>query len=223
VSDPRRPTVILLHGLARTHRSLASLQRHLERAGFPTWARSYPSRRLSIAAAAEEVAGWIARDFPDGRPLAAVTHSLGGILVRHVAARIPFTRIVMLAPPSQGSRVSRAFRDQPMYRWFYGPAGQEVSAPDRPRTWPKLTAPCAIIAGTQARAAGNPTSWVTRRGAYFSFDEPNDGTLAVEETRAADMTAFATVAASHTWIMNDARAREIVVRFLGSPTPSVVV
>jgi Alpha/beta hydrolase family len=214
VSDPQLPTVILLHGLARTHRSLAGLQRHLERAGFPTWARSYPSRRLSIASAAQEVAGWIARDFPDGRPLAAVTHSLGGILVRHVAALIPLTRIVMLAPPSQGSRVSRAFRDRPMYRWFYGPAGQEVSASDQHRTWPKLTAPCAIVAGTHARAAGNPTSWVTRRGPYFSFDEPNDGTLAVEETRAADMTAFATVPASHTWIMNNERAREIVVRFL---------
>jgi pimeloyl-ACP methyl ester carboxylesterase len=212
--DPQRPTVILLHGLARTHRSLAGLQRHLERAGFPTWSRSYPSRRLSIAAAADEIASSIARDFPDGRPLAAVTHSLGGILIRHLAARLPFTRIVMLAPPSQGSRLARAWRDQPMYRWFYGPAGQEVGAPDGHRAWPKLTAPCAIIAGTHARAAANPTSWITRRGPYFSFGEPNDGTLAVEETRAADMTTFATVPASHTWIMNDERARQIVVRFL---------
>src|SRR5437868_1781197 len=114
------PTVVLLHGLARTHRSMAGLQHHLQRAGFPTWARSYPSRRLSIAGAADLIASWIARDLPAGRPVAAVTHSLGGILVRQIGARVPWRRIVMLAPPNQGSRLSRELRNHTMYRWFYG-------------------------------------------------------------------------------------------------------
>lgn len=214
LAPAERPTVVLLHGLARTHRSLAGLRRHLERAGFPTWGRTYPSRRLSIAAAADEVAGWIARDVPAGRPLAAVTHSLGGILARHLAARIPFTRVVMLAPPSQGSRIGRAFRDRALYRWLYGPAGQELGEPERAGAWPPLGAPCLVIAGTRARAAGNPTSWVSRRGPWFAPGEANDGTLAVEETRLAGAVDFATVDATHTWIMNDPAARELVLRFL---------
>jgi len=105
---PARPVVVLLHGLGRTRFSLSGLASHLERAGFTTWSRTYPSRRLSIAASADEIAGAIARELPLGRPLAAVTHSLGGILLRHVAERIPFTRVVMLAPPNQGTAMSRS-------------------------------------------------------------------------------------------------------------------
>ena len=213
-----RPTVVLLHGLARTQHSLAGLRRHLERAGFPTWARGYPSRRLSIAAAADEIAGWIAADLPADRPLVAVTHSMGGLVVRHLAARVAFRRIVMLAPPSDGSRVSRAFQGRPLsrrfFRWIFGPAGQELAAPPEARAWPTLEVPCAVIAGTRARSLANPTSWLTRAGGYFAPGEPNDGTLAVAETALPGATACATVDATHTWIMNDPRARELVVRFL---------
>jgi hypothetical protein len=213
-----RPTVVLLHGLARSHRSLAGLRRHLERAGFPTWARSYRSRRLSTADAADEIAGWIAAELPADRPLVAVTHSLGGVVVRHLVARVPFSRIVMLAPPSDGSRVSRALSGRPitrrLFRWIFGPAGQEVAAPAAARAWPPLQIPCAVIAGTRARSLANPTSWLTRVGGYFAAGEPNDGTLAVAETTLAGATAFATVDATHTWIMNDRRARELIVRFL---------
>ena len=46
------PTVVLLHGLARSARSMAGLARHLRRAGYETWSRSYPSRRVGIADAA---------------------------------------------------------------------------------------------------------------------------------------------------------------------------
>ena len=214
------PTVVLLHGLGRTRHSMAGLARHLRRAGFPTWARSYPSRRLSIAGAADLIASWIERDLP-GRPLVAVTHSLGGILVRQIGARLRWSRIVMLAPPNQGSRLSRDLRGgggaiDPLFRWIFGPAGQEMAAPEHGRAWPAPTAPCAVIAGTRARGGGNPTSWLSRRRACFADGEPNDGTLAVGETRLADadMAAFATVDASHTWIMNHPAARAMVVAFL---------
>ena len=215
IADGERPVVVLLHGLARTHRSMSGLARHLARAGFETWSATYPSRRLPIAAAADEVAGRIARELPAGRPLAAVTHSLGGILVRHMTARIPFARVVMLAPPNQGSRLSRALRDQPLYRWIGGPALQEIAAAvGEGAAWPAPAARTAVIAGTRARRGWSPTSWVSRRAAIFAPDEQNDGTLAVAETRLAGMSAFATVDASHTWIMDHPAARALVVRFL---------
>ena len=49
------PLVVLLHGLARSHRSMAPLARALARAGFETWTRTYPSRVSSIAVAAKTV------------------------------------------------------------------------------------------------------------------------------------------------------------------------
>ena len=44
-----KPLVILLHGLARGHGSMAGLSKHLRARGFDTWSTTYPSRQHSIA------------------------------------------------------------------------------------------------------------------------------------------------------------------------------
>ncbi len=204
-----RPLVVLLHGLARRHGSLARLGRVLEAAGHPTWARTYPSRQLSIVAAAEVVTGWLVEAAGD-RPLHAVTHSLGGILVRHMRdPRLRWERIVMLAPPNRGSSTAAAFAEHPMFRWFYGPAG--VALADG-ASWPPPPAPFAVIAGTRRLSLANPVSWTS--GRRFGPDEPNDGTVAVAETRLPGMAAFAEVDATHTWIMNHPRVAELTLGFL---------
>jgi len=201
-------TVVLLHGLARGHRSLSPVRRALERAGFPTWARSYPSRARPIADLARETAARIRDDVPDGE-LAAVTHSLGGILVRHMGALLPFRAVVMLAPPNRGSRVAQAFASHPLYRWFYGPAGAELADPSR---WPPPPSPFAVIAGTRGLDPKNPVTWLTRRA--IPAAEPSDGTVTVEETRLDGMAAFATVDASHTFIARHPEVHALVLRFL---------
>jgi hypothetical protein len=216
VSDPL--TVVLLHGLARRAGSLAGMGRALERAGFATWSCDYPSRRTSIGDAARDVAERIAAELPD-RPLGAVTHSLGGVLVRHLGdPRLDWRRIVMLAPPSQGSQVAAALAGRPLFRWFYGPAGQELATPDDgapPPPWPPPPAPTAVIAGTRQRALVNPTSWVS--GRIFADGVAHDGTVAVDEARLPG-AAFATVDATHTFIMNDPTARDLAIRFLRGGT-----
>ncbi len=204
------PTVVLLHGLARRRGSLAGLARFLRTAGFTTWSMTYPSRTATIAEAAAIVTKRIRTEL-GAAPLAAVTHSLGGILVRHMQdPALAWERVVMLAPPNAGSAVAAAFATNPLYRWFYGPAGLEVGAPEMWARWPAPRAPFGIIAGTRARAFGNPTSWVTRR----MFDGPSDGTVTVAEAELAGAAAFTTVPASHTWIMNHALARRQIVAFL---------
>jgi len=218
IAGAARPVVVLLHGLARTRWSMSRLRRYLERAGYATWSCTYPSRRLSIAACAEGIADALARELPAGQPLAAVTHSLGGVLIRHIAPRISFTRVVMLAPPNRGSRLSRVLRNRPFYRWFFGPAGQEVAAAVEDDLWPALPPSTAVIAGTHAPRSWNPTGWISRLARIFAPGEPNDGTLAVAETQSPGMSAFATVDATHSWIMNDAAARALVVRFLEAGT-----
>ena len=206
------PTVVLLHGLARRRGSLAGLRRYLERAGFPTWAVTYPSRRQTIAEAAAQITERLLTELPD-QPLCAVTHSLGGIVVRHMHdPRLRWQRIVMLAPPNQGSQVAAAFADNPLFRWFYGAAGQEVGRATAAVDWPAPPAPFAVIAGTRGNTLANPTSWLPRR--LFAADQPHDGTVAVSETALPGMAELVTVDATHTWIMNDAIVREKIVAFL---------
>jgi len=202
--------VVFLHGIARTWRSMAGLRRHVAQAGYPTWARTYPSRRQPLKSLANEVAGRIREAFGD-QPVWGVTHSMGGIIVRHMSDLVNWRGLVMIAPPNRGSRVARAMSDNPLFKWYYGPAGQEMAAPE---DWPDPPTPCGVIAGTKHLAVTNPTSWLTRSLEVFPPDEPSDGTVSAWETRLDAMTSYAEVPASHTWLMNHPRTKALVMDFL---------
>jgi triacylglycerol lipase len=205
-----RPTIVFLHGLARTHRSMHGLRRHVERLGYRTWARTYPSRRGRIEELAEEVAGRIRRDVGEA-PLIAVTHSMGGILVRYMRHLLPWQGVVMLAPPNQGSRVAAGLVRSRVYRWFYGPAGRALADGS---AWPPPPEPFAVIAGTRGPSLGNLPSWVIARMRLMPAGELHDGTVLVAETRLDGMSGFAEVRASHTYLMNHPETRSLVARFL---------
>jgi len=206
-----KPLVVLLHGLARGHGSMARLGRFLRAQGFETLGRTYPSRRHSIAYLANDVTEWIVEHAGE-RPVSAVTHSMGGVIVRHLHdPRIRWQRIVMLAPPNQGSQLAAALTSNAVFRWYYGPAGAELA---NSAQWPMPPAPFAVIAGTRGFALTNPTSWTM--GRRFSAQIKHDGTVAVDETRLASMAAFAEVDATHTWIMNDPYVHALVVRYLSA-------
>ena len=205
-----KPTVVFLHGMARTHRSMSLLRRLVERAGYPTWSESYPSRRLSIGELGTWVAQHVRRDVPEGE-LVAVTHSMGGIVFRHMVEHLPWRGAVMLAPPNGGSRVALAFQGNPMFEWFFGPAGREL--PD-PAGWPDPPSPFAVIAGTRSASAFAPPGLLTRAVGAMPAAEPSDGIVTVAETRLGGMHDFATVNASHTWIMNHPEVRTMVLDYL---------
>ena len=202
-----KPLVVLLHGLARGQGSMARLGQALRAAGFETWSHTYPSRRHSITYLADALTEQlVALD----RPLHAVTHSMGGVIVRHLRdPRLRWQRIVMLAPPNRGSRLAAGLVRNPLFRWFYGPAATELADSS---SWPAPPASFAVIAGTRSLAWSNPTSWTL--GRRFPAGVPNDGTVAVEETRLPGMADFAEVDVTHTWIMNAGFVHQLVLAFL---------
>ena len=205
-----RPAVVFLHGLGRTHRSMNPLRRYVEGLGYATWSRTYPSRRGSIGAIAEEVADWIRRDLGD-RPLVGVTHSMGGILVRYMRDQLPWRGVMMLAPPNQGSLVAAQLGGHPLFRWAYGPAGRELGDG---AAWPPPPEPFAVVAGTRGPSWGNLPSWHIRGMRLLPVGEAHDGTVRVAETRLDGMVGFAEVDASHTFLMNHPATRDLVCRFL---------
>jgi triacylglycerol lipase len=202
-----KPVVVLLHGLARGQGSMTAMSRALRAAGFETWSHTYPSRRHSIT----YLAGALTEQLVAlNRPLHAVTHSMGGVIVRHLHdPRLQWGRIVMLAPPNRGSRLAAGLVRNPLFRWFYGPAGTELADSS---SWPDPPAKFAVIAGTRSLAWSNPTSWTV--GRRFAAGVANDGTVAVEETKHPAMDAFAEVDATHTWIMNERTVHALVIRYL---------
>ena len=189
---------------------MGPLRRSLERAGWPTWATTYPSHRATIGELADEVATRLRRDHPRGE-LVAVTHSLGGILVRHLATAMPWRGLVMIAPPNRGSRLALAMRHLLPYRWAAGPAGQEIADGS---SWPDPPQPFAVIAGVRGRSLRDPVSWISRGLGVLPADVPSDGTLAVEETQLPGMADFATVEATHNHILDHPLVHVWVRNFL---------
>jgi len=203
--------VILLHGLARTRLSMRPLLGPLQRAGFQVVNPGYPSRRHPVETLARlAIPPAVARLRARGATtIHFVTHSMGGILVRAWLAAEPLPelgRVVMLAPPNQGSEVVDWLG---RFRWFqrlFGPAAGQLStaAHSLPRRLGPADFPLGILTGD--------------RGAHWPlgrcFTGANDGKVAVARARLEGMADFRTVPCGHAFIMRDRRVQELVVRFL---------
>jgi hypothetical protein len=198
VRQQKPECVILLHGLMRSSSSMEQLAGELQKEGFIVINQGYPSRSYPI----QELSGLaIERDLTACRTAGTqrvhfVTHSLGGILVRHYLSEhsIPeLGRIVMLAPPNHGSPLSDVLEEYPELEDITGPAGFQLGTDDD--SVPLMLGPAnyevGIITGDSTI---NPivSAWL---------GVPNDGTVTVESARLEGMTDFLVVPHSHPFIM----------------------
>jgi len=205
------PPVVLLHGLIRTGRSMSTIGEALSAAGYRVCNVSYPSRHHSIEVlAAEYVAPAVSRCFPDSSaPVDFVTHSMGGIIVRQLAAlhAVPsFGRVVMLGPPNGGSELVDEFGNWWLFRAINGPAGGELgtAASSTPRRLGPAGFEVGIIAGDRS------WNWLLSR----FFPGRNDGKVSVARAALEGMKDFVVINADHTFMVRNREVISQTLRFL---------
>ena len=153
--ESQSDSVILLHGLARSDRSMNKLKQALLQKGYRVHNVSYASTRNNIGQLAEEAIGPALKLCPKEHKLHFVTHSLGGILVRQYLLHHEIEnlgRVVMLGPPNKGSEVVDKLRDFPGFRFINGEAGLELGTGESsvPNQLGAAHFDLGIIAGTRS-------------------------------------------------------------------------
>ncbi len=203
--------VVLLHGLARTEKSMLKLEKHLEEHGFYVSNIGYPSRKEDIqtlSVDAIEKARAECASFGACK-IHFVTHSMGGILVRYYLEHNEMQelgRVVMLSPPNRGSEIVDRLENTPISEWIKVPAVHQLGTEED--SLPKaLSAPdyeVGIITGDKSI---NPVTSLLIPG-------EDDGTVSVENARLMGMKDFLIVHKTHHFIINDESVFRQVTYFL---------
>jgi pimeloyl-ACP methyl ester carboxylesterase len=202
--------VVLVHGLWMNGTELGVLGYRLRHAhGFDVRTFSYPTLQGDGAAICAALAEFAAEAGGEGR-VHLVGHSLGGLMVYRTLAECGADRFagnaVVLGSPLNGSKAARGASRWPMLRPLLGPHVLGDLAEPCSRRWTG-SRPLGAIAGTLSIGTGQ----------FFAhFDEDNDGTVAVSETRIPGLTDHLVLPHSHIGMLLAADVAEQVACFLRS-------
>ena len=213
-----KPVVVVLHGLGLGKWAMKRVATTLETEDYRVVNLSYESRKIPLE---KLVSTWLPEQLKAhgiglsvaDAPLNFVTHSMGGIVLRgwlKSQSEIPpnLRRVVMFAPPNQGSSLVDRIGTWKAFKISTGVNGVRLStAPD---SYPRQIGPwpdgpeLGIIAGNSPI---NPLL------AYWTGG-PGDGKVRVAETRLDGMTDHIVMPYSHTWIQYRRKPIAQVVVFL---------
>lgn len=205
MSDPA-PAVLLVHGLWMTGFESTFLRHRLAALGFNARQFHYHSTTETPHAVVQRLRMEIVA-LAELAPVHLIGHSLGGLIVLRALERhrtLPVVRSVLLGSPVNGSRAARAFVDLPGAGWFMGGVAKDELLHASARRF-EGPGELGVIAGTSSLGLGRIIG---------PLAEPNDGTVAVEETTLDGATAFCALPVSHLGMLLSAEVADEAALFL---------
>ncbi len=202
--------VVLLHGLSRSSRAMKPLARAFKKAGYEVVNVDYPSRHHPIEILAPLAVSELgASQCTADKTINFVTHSLGGILVRYFLSTnsIPkLGKVVMLAPPNQGSEVVDGYKNVPGFRFLNGPAGMQLGTDEQsiPSQLPAVNFELGVIAGSKTF---NPIL-------SLQLPNPDDGKVSAESARVEGMDDYLLLPVTHTFLMRSDKVIAQALHFI---------
>ena len=196
-------SVILVHGLWMTSLVMWPLARRLEGCGYQPVLFNYHSLRRGIEANAQALIRAV-RQRKETR-VHLVGHSLGGLVILQALQAMPALtdgRVVLLGSPVNGSGVARRMSRRQVSRWLVGRGADGLSRGICGWQGPQQV---GVIAGTRALGIGHVIG---------GLSGPDDGTVALAETRLAGCTDTRLVGTTHTGLLVSPAAARAVCRFL---------
>lgn len=203
-------TVVLIHGLFRTDKSMANLDHYLQNHGYNVINIDYQSTRYPIETLVKQInKHLVSNKVNTAKKVHFVTHSLGGIVTRLLLKEYPMTnlgRVVMLSPPNRGSELIDTFKEVNYLKEIAGPAAISLGtmADSLPNRLGPVDYELGIITGNWSF---NPIY-----SAIIPGDD--DGKVSVERAKIKGMKDFLVLPYSHTFIMNKPRVQKEVLNFL---------
>jgi pimeloyl-ACP methyl ester carboxylesterase len=186
--------IILLHGMYRSAVAMQPLERYFQTQGYQVTSISYPSTKYDIET--------LVRDYlhpavqsaqrKSTQKIHFVTHSMGGILVRYYLNNYPLEdlgKVVMIAPPNQGTELAELFSDSSWIATKTGPAKQQHSTQQDSlvNQLGPVNFDVGIIAGNYN--SNLLTAWL--------LPGEDDGVVSVESTKVKNMKDFMIVPEKH--------------------------
>ncbi|MGA8145979.1 MAG: alpha/beta fold hydrolase [Gallionellaceae bacterium] len=199
-------TVILIHGLWMRGLVLLPHQRWLRAEGFTARRFSYPSWRNGLADNVHLLSRFI--NETSGAVIHLVAHSLGGLVALKMLSQEPVARIhrvVLLGTPYAGCHCGSALAAAPGLAALVGRTFEDWYS--LPRAAPQLAVEIGVIAGTRPIGFGRLIPGLAR---------PNDGLVAVDETRIAAARDSIELNVCHSCMLVSRACAGQIASFLGT-------
>ncbi|MCU0761304.1 MAG: alpha/beta hydrolase [Steroidobacteraceae bacterium] len=198
--------LVFVHGLWMSGVESRWLRRRLESGfGFETETFGYRTVSEPLEQVLEGLRQVVCRT--PGRTVHLVGHSLGGLVCYRLFERyrdLPPGRAVFLGSPLCGSLAARGLERFGLARRLMGGVAMAELLGECERRW-TADRELGLIAGTRGVGLGR---------FFAGFAEPNDGTVAVRETRLEGATDHLLLPVSHMGMLLSARVADECGRFL---------